>query len=855
MHPFATVFDYMNQMGKHNFNQRIRFCFLILFILIVVSCNNSPQFSDVSDKTVVTFAVPDWTLYRLAPTWEDLIDEFEAEHPDIKIELILYSEILDQPADSLTPTETFWQDMAENADAMWSFLQEGIPIEPVESGLIMDLTPFIDQNTHFDSEDFYPGALESISWNGGVWALPLGIDYEVLYYDQAAVVDANIIPPQPSWSWDDFRATARALTSVNDTGNVWGFSQKYANTLQLLEIRGATLIDKNISPPKLMLEEPQLVDAANWWITLAQQDRSMPAFARNYFEYIPQTDRAVMWPDSLAHFQFIEDQSVGVVNFPGQSPIHLEQVAISAGTKHPEAAWEWLSFLTHQVGYEQYLPARRSVAESSGYWDQLDEKQREILEYSLENSSRLTYQNIDTDIYHIIVNALRNTEAEHQSVEEALHLVQGEANNLWQANLAEYHKIAEERVVVVDSNVSVGVDSQINQILFLVPDPNDLAVYRQLAEEYQKENPTQGVVVDLIGSESSFQSFAEQSDCFVAQPSLNDPTSRGAVLPLEALLKNDTHIDDALFLQSVASLFEYEGLLLGLPRDFLTYHFVGNEDVLTASSINYLSEDLEAQEFVGNLQELTASSSNFAFVGVTSHIDLPIWVEMLGGELLTAGDGIPRAQFVTTETSKALEVLTMLAQTNVIALNSNGVEVQRMIDEGKIGLWASTESLSTENDLVFIPLPYSQVGPHLPVVYASGYFISAQTQLKQECWDWIAYLTANTSYWGIGNPAKVADFEALLQTQLGDQSSEQLFAQVQQSIQPAEYWRFVSEPWLFPYISLLNTAYIAVIEGDRSLANALQDAQESADRYYECLNQFDSSEWLYEFQNCSDADS
>lgn len=846
----------MYQITKHNFSQWIRYCFLILSILSVANCNDNSRFSTESDKVVVTFAVPDWTLYRLAPTWEDLIEEFEAEHPDIKIELSLYSEILDQSADSLTPTETFWQDMAENADTIWSFLQEGIPVEPVESGLILDLKPLIDRDIGFDSEDIYPGALEGVSWNGRIWALPLGIDYEVLNYDQELLDNANISPLQTSWSWDDFRATALALTSINNNGSTWGFSQEYANTLQLLEIRGATLIDKDVSPPNLMLEGTELIDAANWWITLAQQDRSMLGFARNSFEFIPQDDRAAMWPNSFSRSQFIaEDQNIGIINFPGQSPIYLEQVAISAGTKHPEAAWEWLTFLTHQVGHEQFLPARRSVAEASGYWERLEDEQREILEYSLENSFRFTYQNIDIDIYDIIVNALRDAESGHQSVEEALRIAQTEANNQWQANLDEYHKIAEESTVVVNFSNSVEIDPKIDLIQFLVPDPNDLATYRQLAEEYQKENPTQGVAVNLMGSERSFQLFAEQSDCFIAQPSLSDPISRGSVLSLDAFLENDIRIDDALFLQSTIPLFEYEGSLYGLPRDFLVYYIVGNGDNLTASGIEFFNEDWHTEAFIRDLQNLAESSSSYGFVGVANQLDLPIWVEMLGGELLEASDGLPRAQFDTAEMHNALEIITALAQTNVITLNSRDVDVQRMISDGEISLWASTEPFSTNDGMVFRPLPYSNGESRLPIVYASGYFISAQTEQAQACWDWFAYLSTNTLYSGIGNPATIADVETLLQAQLGNNSDGQTLSQVQQSIQPTEYWRFVREPWLFHYISLLDTAYTAVIESDRSLAMALQDAQIDADKYYDCLDQFDATEWIFKFQNCIDEDS
>jgi hypothetical protein len=60
----------------------------------------------------------------------------------------------------------------------------------------------------------------------------------------------------------------------------------------------------------------------------------------------------------------------GIVPLPSEAQswteVVVEGYAISSSTDHPNACWEWISWLSEQVSH-RLMPARRSLAESSAY--------------------------------------------------------------------------------------------------------------------------------------------------------------------------------------------------------------------------------------------------------------------------------------------------------------------------------------------------------------------------------------------------------------------------------------------------------------------------------------------------------
>ncbi len=78
----------------------------------------------------------------------------------------------------------------------------------------VDLTEAVKQEG-WDWDDFFPPARDAVTIDGKVRAIPALIDSMAVIYNKKLFRQAGIDPPQPGWTWDEFRATAAKLTDAD----------------------------------------------------------------------------------------------------------------------------------------------------------------------------------------------------------------------------------------------------------------------------------------------------------------------------------------------------------------------------------------------------------------------------------------------------------------------------------------------------------------------------------------------------------------------------------------------------------------------------------------------------------------
>ena len=151
--------------------------------------------------------------------YDSLIDAFEAEHPDVHISTVSIEETLGTgPGGSNWPDDAYLR-LAAAADVIGASATR----QAVQQGALLDLTNFFESDPNLKAEAFYPGVLESVQWEGGTWSLPVEVTYPLIYFDKSLFDAAGVAYPQPGWTWDDFLATAQALTiGSGDTGQPVG---------------------------------------------------------------------------------------------------------------------------------------------------------------------------------------------------------------------------------------------------------------------------------------------------------------------------------------------------------------------------------------------------------------------------------------------------------------------------------------------------------------------------------------------------------------------------------------------------------------------------------------------------------
>jgi multiple sugar transport system substrate-binding protein len=372
-----------------------------------------------SDVVTVTFSCWDTEFYQ------QMVDVFHAyygsagaritvkpgvrrygSYPGIRIQLVDGSEIMqlsDYGAEARLDGERRLTAAVDAGD--WLMSQETIA-----QGLLRNLAPFIDADISVDRAGFHPHTIEAAQYGEGVWALPWYATTSPIYYDRDAFDAAGVPYPEPGWTHEDFLHAARRLTSRDgDEVERYGFVDLAGSWHELV----LALADPPSGNTGLVIPDltaPDIVQAVAWYTGLALDHgvmpnprRLSPALGAKDPSETPRAlvnlGRAAMWSDSLGNWgDRIRESNLGVAPFPtGRRYLQYwssQGYFMSRDTAHPEAAWTWIRFLSYQWSFGRYdlwyrhqVPARKSVAEATGYWSRWDIASADALRYGLDHGT------------------------------------------------------------------------------------------------------------------------------------------------------------------------------------------------------------------------------------------------------------------------------------------------------------------------------------------------------------------------------------------------------------------------------------------------------------------------------------
>jgi ABC-type glycerol-3-phosphate transport system substrate-binding protein len=135
----------------------------------------------------------------------------------------------------------------------------------------------------------------------------------------------------------------------------------------------------------------------------------------------------------------------------------------------------------------------------------------------------------------------------------------------------------------------------------------------------------------------------------------------------------------------------------------------------------------------------------------------------------------------------------------------------------------------------YVPYPGGENSPGFGNV--TGYFITANTQQRQACWEWIKFLSSQPNLAQNGIPAHIdaaqSDEYARL---IGTEKAEVLRTILSSSGDSTELNRFASRAsWISITSRWLELAHASVVNNGLSVEAALQQAQANADAYRSCV--------------------
>jgi sorbitol/mannitol transport system substrate-binding protein len=305
-----------------------------------------------------------------------LLGEFNKQHPDIKINLIMMEE------NDLRNAAT--KDVATQG-GQYDIMTVGAYEVPIwgENQWLTDLTDLAAKDPSYDVDDFFQPVRDGVSFNNRLYAVPFYGESSFLMYRKDLFEQAGLtMPERPTWQ-QVAEFAAKLKDPSKDRAGIClrakpGWGEMFAPLTTVVNTFGGQWYDTNWNA---QVDQPGFRKAVEFYLdTLAKSGESDPAsFGFTECLNLFSQDRAAMWYDATSAAGSVEsDQSkvagkVGYVRAPVAETkdagwLWSWNLGINAESEHKEAAWEFLKWATSkeyvklvgtELGWEKAPPGTR----------------------------------------------------------------------------------------------------------------------------------------------------------------------------------------------------------------------------------------------------------------------------------------------------------------------------------------------------------------------------------------------------------------------------------------------------------------------------------------------------------------
>jgi multiple sugar transport system substrate-binding protein len=244
---------------------------------------------------------------------------------------------------------------------------------------LLDIAPLLSAA---DTSDLYPELLDFTNLPAGHGGLAIGQSPRVVYYNKTLFAAAGIHPPRTwtaeGWTWDDFLAAAKEVTTPERYGAIVNPDTGYENTFAVNNGGQGIFSEDGRS---FTLAEPEGYEAIQWVADLTLVHGVQPSWAEmlpenadvNYFA----SGRAAMLFATMSTASFmrknVTDFEWDVAPVPGRVQQRQEGsnvvFVIPAKSRNPDQAWRLLHHLVSApvgelfAGSGTYVPISSSAAQ------------------------------------------------------------------------------------------------------------------------------------------------------------------------------------------------------------------------------------------------------------------------------------------------------------------------------------------------------------------------------------------------------------------------------------------------------------------------------------------------------------
>ncbi|WP_159790469.1 ABC transporter substrate-binding protein [Sodalinema gerasimenkoae] len=331
--------------------------------------------------------------------WEPIVERFEEENPDIRLEII-------EGPNATNLVEDLYTSAFLLGDSIYDLVYMDIVWTPKFAAAGW-LDPLDDRVSEEELSEFLDGDVEGGRFNGELYRMPFRSDAGMLYYRTDLLEENGFDPPETT---EELLEIARSLQEQGavEWGYVWQGRQYEglaAVFVEILEGHGGFWV--NPETEEVGLDDPEAI-AALEFLTQTIDDGISPRGVTTYQEEEArrffQNGRTVfmrnwpyVWPLANEDNSAVQGKIAiqPMVHAAGFSPGACQGgwgLALAKDSSHKEEAWRVIEFMTSESAQKEfvldtgYVPSRRSlfndpeiVEKYSHYPDLLEVQEQSVL--------------------------------------------------------------------------------------------------------------------------------------------------------------------------------------------------------------------------------------------------------------------------------------------------------------------------------------------------------------------------------------------------------------------------------------------------------------------------------------------
>lgn len=232
---------------------------LSLVIMFQVGCSSSGSGTSEGSKEVEILNFWDFHRDDELEFFKDLVDEYNSIQSEVEI---VYSNFNESDYSTTKLPVAF----ANNEGPDIFMTSPGDFLKYAEADLMVDLTSYFPDGV---KEDFLPSALEAVTYEDKILALPFELELLGLYYNKKMLEDANVEVPT---TWDELFEAAKKLHTDEVTGLVLPTDKgPYLNFIwyPFLWQQGGSVLNEDGT--ESTFNSPEVAKALDYWGSFFQE--------------------------------------------------------------------------------------------------------------------------------------------------------------------------------------------------------------------------------------------------------------------------------------------------------------------------------------------------------------------------------------------------------------------------------------------------------------------------------------------------------------------------------------------------------------------------------------------------------